>query len=361
MTPLPKMVPYTAVKHLVLKRYLDRWFPILGKYNQRIIYIDGFAGPGEYEGSEPGSPLLAIEAAKYHVEHGTLAPNVEINFAFVEANPDYARHLQAKLDFLSSPRQFKVSVIQGEFASVIGGILDDFQKENKVLAPTFAFVDPFGFSGIPFNLIARILANPRGEVLVNIMIEFINRFLEHPNDKVVEHFLTTFGTKDVLSIQNQSRNRIGALHSLYRRQLKAKAAFVGLFNMHDPKDQKTYSLFFASNSPKSFEKMKEAMWSVDKAEGAKFSDFEPGSADQASLFGQFALWDDILGRFRGQKVPMPDVERFVIEETDYQPKLARHVLKEKERTGEIKVEVTQGQKRRKGHFTAGKVVIMFPP
>ena len=72
MTTLPKMVPHTAAKHLLLKRYLDRWFPILGKYNQRINYIDGFAGPGEYEGGEPGSPLLAIEAAKYHVERGTL-------------------------------------------------------------------------------------------------------------------------------------------------------------------------------------------------------------------------------------------------------------------------------------------------
>ena len=50
--------------------------------------IDGFAGPGEYEDGEPGSPLLAIEAAKVHVEHGTLAPTVEINFGFVEANPD---------------------------------------------------------------------------------------------------------------------------------------------------------------------------------------------------------------------------------------------------------------------------------
>ncbi len=39
MTALPKMVPHTAAKHLLLKRYLDRWFPILGKYNQRINYI----------------------------------------------------------------------------------------------------------------------------------------------------------------------------------------------------------------------------------------------------------------------------------------------------------------------------------
>ena len=359
MTALPKMVPHTAAKHLLLKRYLDRWFPILGKYNQRINYIDGFAGPGEYEGGELGSPLLAIEAAKYHVEHGTLAPNVEINFGFVEANPNYARHLQGKLDALTRPPQFKVEVIQGEFASVIGGILAGLQKEGKLLAPTFAFVDPFGFSGIPFDLMARILANPKCEVFVNIMIEFVNRFLEHPNDKVLAHFPSTFGTNDVLSIPGQSGDRIKSILSLYRRQLESKAKFVGRFDMHGRKDQKTYSLFFASNSPKGFEKMKEAMWSVDKAEGGKFSDFEPGAAEQTTLFRFAALWYEMLDRFRGKKVPMADLERFVIEETDYLPKHARSVLKEKE-GAEIGVEVVRGQKRRKGDFPVGKVVIVFP-
>ena len=90
MPPLPKMAPHTAVKHLLLKRYLDRWFPILGKYHRRINYIDGFAGPGKYDGGEPGSPLLAIDAAKYHVEHGNLAPDVDISFVFVESDPFYA-------------------------------------------------------------------------------------------------------------------------------------------------------------------------------------------------------------------------------------------------------------------------------
>jgi len=97
---------------------------------------------------------------------------------------------------------------------------------------------------------ARILANPKCEVFVNIMIEFINRFLEHPNDKVLAHFPTTFGTNEVLDIPKQGGDRAKAILSLYRRQLKSKAKFVGQFDMHGRKDQKTYSLFFASNSPK---------------------------------------------------------------------------------------------------------------
>lgn len=359
MLPLPKMVPHTAAKHLLLKRYLDAWFPILGKYHNRINYIDGFAGPGEYEDGEDGSPILAIEAAKNHVERGTLASNVNINFIFVEAEPDYATHLQQRLTRLSCPGQFKFGVVPGEFANVIGGLLDNLEKGNKVLAPTFAFVDPFGFSGIPFDLMARILTNPKCEVFVNIMIEFINRFLDHPNDRVLAHFPNTFGTCEVMQIPNQQGDRSAALLALYRHQLKAKAKFVGRFDMHGRRDQKTYSLFFASNSPLGFEKMKEAMWSVDKTDGGKFSDFEPGAGAQLGLLSFQPLWEDLFARYRGQQVPMAEIEQFVIEQTDYLPKHARAILNDQEELGGISVVTAPNYKRRKGTFKADKVGIQF--
>ena len=184
-----------------------------------------------------------------------------------------------------------------------------------------------------------------------IMIEFIT---EHPDDSVLRHFPNTFGTDEVLKIPQQPGNRIKALLSLYRRQLKSKARFVGRFDMHGRNDQKTYSLIFASNSPNGFEKMKEANWSVDKTEGGRFSDFV-----RANL-SDITIWDEILARFQGQRVSMLDLEQFVIEETDYLPKHARNALKAREQSGEISVEVGQGQKRRKGEFPTGKVLIVFP-
>jgi three-Cys-motif partner protein len=357
---LPVMVPHTAAKHLLLTRYLSAWFPILGKHYSRINYIDGFAGPGEYKRGESGSPILALEAARNHVALGTLTSNVNINFFFIESKPEHAQHLRAKLSDSDWPGQFTISVQQGEFADVFGTVLDELDKEGKQLAPTFAFVDPFGFSGVPFELMARILTFPRCEVYVNIMIEFINRFLDHPNDKVLAHFPSTFGTNEVLDIVKQPRNRINALLALYRRQLKAKAQFVGRFDMHGRKDQKTYSLFFASNAAKGFLKMKEANWSVDKTEGGRFSDFEPGASDQTSLLISAIIWDEIIERFKGMTVPMGALEKFVVEETDYLPKHLRSVLSQREASGEITVVVTQGQKRRKGTFPVGKVSVVLP-
>lgn len=359
MAKLPAIAPHTVAKHLLLKRYLDAWFPILGRHNDRINYIDGFAGPGEYEGGEEGSPLLAIEAARSHIEQGSIPSNVIVRLFFIEANPESAAHLKSRLSQVQVPPQCKVAVIEQEFASVIGEVLDRLQSSGKILAPTFAFVDPFGFSGIPFSLMARILSHPKCEVFVNIMVDFINRFLEHPNDSVVAHVPQTFGTDKVLQIPIQAGDRIAALLDLYRRQLKLQAQFVGRFDMHGSHDRKTYSLFFASNSPRGFEKMKEAMWSVDKAQGVKFSDADPMGRISFDLFGYEPLWDEMADRFGGKEVEMGEVERFVIEETDYLPKHARALLKIHEERGDIKVVPVAGYKRRKGTFPADKVRIAF--
>ena len=67
-TTLWKRGEHTEGKHLVLRHYFEAWFPILGmgNRNQRILFIDGFAGPGEYEGGEEGSPLVAMRVLAEH-------------------------------------------------------------------------------------------------------------------------------------------------------------------------------------------------------------------------------------------------------------------------------------------------------
>jgi three-Cys-motif partner protein len=71
---LPTVWPakrHTLAKHEILERYLQAWFPILSNRsaefaNRFPLYIDGFAGPGVYSKGEPGSPIIAIRAARNH-------------------------------------------------------------------------------------------------------------------------------------------------------------------------------------------------------------------------------------------------------------------------------------------------------
>lgn len=58
--------PHTEAKHEILRKYLDAWFPIMTRWNGRVLYIDGFAGPGEYIGGKYGSPIIATKAVLEH-------------------------------------------------------------------------------------------------------------------------------------------------------------------------------------------------------------------------------------------------------------------------------------------------------
>ena len=53
----------TMGKHLVLRHYLNGWFPILSRWNGRLLFIDGFAGPGEYENGQEGSPPWIVSGS----------------------------------------------------------------------------------------------------------------------------------------------------------------------------------------------------------------------------------------------------------------------------------------------------------
>ena len=58
--------PHTIAKHRILRSYLDAWLPIMTRWNGRVVYVDGFAGPGQYKGGEEGSPVIALKAAVEH-------------------------------------------------------------------------------------------------------------------------------------------------------------------------------------------------------------------------------------------------------------------------------------------------------
>jgi len=357
--PIP-IAPHTAAKHLLLKLYLDRWFPILGKHSRRINYIDGFAGPGEYSGGEKGSPIISISSAMSHVRQGALRAATEVNFIFVERRPDFAARLRDQLSGLNLPPQFKTAVIEGEFSEVIGSILDEIETDQRRLAPTFAFVDPFGFSGIPFDLMARILRFPHCEVFINVMVEFINRFLKHPSDSIVRHFPITFGTNEVLEIPRRSGRRVDHILDLYRQQLRKHAKFVGRFDMRGKQDQQTYSLFFAFEF---------STWLRENEGGdvvCRQGDGTPSSPTPTQVrrvffrsMGIESLWDAVVANFQGKTVWMSEVEKFVVENTDYLPTHLRKILKARETTRDISLIAAPGYRRRKGTFKADKVQIRF--
>ena len=87
--------PHTIGKHRVLENYLNAWLPILAQSHPLVQVIDGFAGPGEYTGGEPGSPLIALQALRRHSAWERIRDKIE--FLFIEKDEVRADHLRELL------------------------------------------------------------------------------------------------------------------------------------------------------------------------------------------------------------------------------------------------------------------------
>ena len=338
--------PHTKAKHEILGRYLAAWFPILSAYHSRIVYIDGFSGPGRYKKGETGSPVIALKVAVNHRKsiYG------EIVFWFIEEREDRLEHLRKELGDITVPAHFKVISDSGKFHEKFGDVMNSIDAGKGTLAPTFAFIDPFGFSGIPFSLIERLLKCKRSEAFVTFMVDAINRFLEHPEDKVVQHIVEAFGGDEAVQIAKGPGDRVVKLRELYQSKLKQAAKYVRYFEMRDRQDRTQYYLFFATNNELGHLKMKEAMWKVDPDGEFRFSDAT--NPNQLVLFEADAtptLVDQLRKEFRSKgTVTGFEVRKFVEDKTAYLKKHMTAALKQQEEATTLRVEPlkTGGKKRR---------------
>ncbi len=354
-----KLVRHTAAKHEILRRYLGAWFGIMGKYNHRLIFIDGFCGPGRYEAGEIGSPLIALNTAISHYQKKHIK---EVTFLFIDSDKKRCGFLQREINSMALPSDFSVMIEHSDFNNTMNNIFSHLDQKGGRLAPTFAFIDPFGFSGVPFSLVNKLLANPKTEVFINVMAQSISRFITHSDPRISNYMIDLFGTEEVLQIAN-SKNRIKELRSLYGRQLSTIARFVRYFEMRDNADKIIYYLFFATNNCLGHAKMKEAFWKVDQATGFHFSD--KTNPNQGVLFDDdpsLYLAIDLQEHFKGQQLSVESITRYVLDETPYTEshmKKALNYLEDKNCFSSDPFKKS-GNYRRK-HTFPSDVIISFSP
>ncbi|GAB3740186.1 three-Cys-motif partner protein TcmP [Spirosoma jeollabukense] len=347
--------PHTIAKHKILEYYLGAWFPILARYNGKIIYVDGFSGPGEYIGGEKGSPLIALEVAAAQQKH---LVHSQVGFEFIEQDEQRAKNLESAIATLDLPENFTIDVARANFQDVINSRLDSLDKSGTKNAPIFAFIDPFGFSGVPYSLLKRLLTYEKTEVFVYFARNSINRFVEVA--KVEQHMKDLFGLEKIEVPAGV--NRLDFLKGLYESQLKEIAKYVGSFSMINAKGVPIYDLFFASNNLTGYVKMKEAMWKVDETGGFKFDYRDDPS--QAILFPVNPL-DSLVKLIKekgkgGKDLNIDRIERYVESNTIY---LASHMKRALRQLEEMKVISVQKIKAdgnpRRGKFFAPGTIIDF--
>jgi len=347
---------HTKAKHVILRRYLGAWFAIMGSTNSNVMYIDGFCGPGRYLGGECGSPIIALQEAIAQFKY---LQNTDVTFIFSDIDFNRIQHLKTEINLLQPPSKFNIHPVADSFENVLTNIFTDLGKNN--LPPTFAFIDPFGWAGLPFSLVQRLLKYEKTEVFITFMSNSINRFIDHPDPTIQEHFQNLFGVSaDVIEQALHAVNKQAALRDLYQKQLKRCARFVRYFEMTDDHNRCIYDLFFAGNHPLGHLRMKEAFWKVDNQSGYSFSDRT--NPDQPVLFNMEPteeLAKLLGGYFKGKTMLSENVISFVENETSYLTKHAKKALTSLEKDGRIKINPNKiaGDRRTRG-FPSG-VVIQF--
>jgi len=280
-----------------------------------------------YTNGERGSPQIAIDTLLEHSYKDKIKS--EVVFLFIESDRKRFDTLNEVLDEKKKanplPDNVIIDTIHDQYHTAFSELLERIEADGDKVAPTFAFIDPFGVSGIPMKVIRQLMTHPSCEVFINCMIGSIHRFVTAPEFE--EHCDDLFGNHEWIHARNvQGREREEYLRALYQERLHngedgANARYVRYFTMKNSKNRTIYDLFFATNHPSGIDAMKDAMWAVDRSGDYVFSDAT--NPDQETLFSNDTDWERLVEilvqKYSGRTVPWVEVEE-AIRNTPYRIK-----------------------------------------
>ncbi len=318
--------PHTVAKLRILRAYLDSWLPIIGISfkNRDLVYIDGFAGPGEYTNYSEGSPVVAVQAAEQALQSLKGAWGAgSVYMYFFEPEPWILGNLRKKLEdvHISNAKLKPHEPLGMSFVDGLRFVQALHPHHFSSRLPLLAFVDPFGVSGVPFGAIASILESHSSEVLINFDADGVNRVLNSTNPGKDQMLDELFGTPEW-------RHRLASLDSvavcrealrLYEERLKTLFVkpYVYSFEMRSTRITPDYFLVFASGSHLGLRKMKEAMATVDQSGDFKFVDTHVGQLPlfRASSVEEHAL--DMWSHYNRQSLSYDEVDYYALLDTPF--------------------------------------------
>ncbi|MDP3057528.1 MAG: three-Cys-motif partner protein TcmP [bacterium] len=359
----------TKMKHRVLSYYFPQWLQILGKWNKGLNYIDGFGGIGAYHTKKDieankylsnnfGSPVVAALQIKKLIENSKIG---KASIVIIDEDKGNIQNLKEVLGY-NKVNTENIQFIEGNFDQEINRILDSFEKEVKSLAPTFFLIDPFGFSQVKMETIARILKQPKSEIIINFMYNAIQRWVSHPNPKLQIHYDNLFGCKEWKKyIGKRTDEKERYLVSLFRKQCKeyGKAKFVYPFRLSFPdKDMPYYYLFHLCNHQLGCIRFKDSF--------AKFNigdlEYKGNGFKQESLFKPLEknqkreiFIDNLLSKLKRKKISYGSLLNLIIDECDFLESGIKKILQELEKSGIIKID--GNGRTRKGGIDNSDIII----
>ncbi|HEX5493181.1 MAG TPA: three-Cys-motif partner protein TcmP [Mycobacteriales bacterium] len=350
---LEEREPHTEAAHRVYRRYLHTWFPtLLAGFPRGVTYAEGFAGPGEYHGGYPGSPVIALRAALASAPERH--PGKPVHLLLVEADNRRLEHLRTVLrvelgnlrpNSLNSSG-LVIDLEAGPCERTLPLLLSRHRAENR---PLLVVLDTSG-EAVAFSLLQQIASTPWPEVIVTVPPGHFARLADDRDQRGGERVLGPAVWRDVQSRHDDQRADYIRTH--YRRTVE-EAGFRYVLDVElAAQNHGLLHLVYGTNHRRGVEKMKDAMWSVEPVAGIDYRD--PRDPDQRGLAVEPAaalnrLLVGYLASRPAGRATVKELREFTLLGTIYKP--ARTVAAVNALLTEQQIRTVTG-----GKITAGSVV-----
>lgn len=293
-----KQLKGSEVKTEIVVRFFKAWAAIVSRSPlvDRLIYIDLFAGKGTYdEGESPGepvhsTPLRILEAA---IADPKIAPLLIA--LFNDGNPEYAEALRQSIASLPGIQSLRAPPLVTS-GPVDRSLADLFGKTR--LAPSFLFLDPFGYKGLTRDLIGSVLKDWGCDCVFFFNYVRLNMAFNEPKFK--EHVDALFGVdraeqmrKDMHGMEPSDREEF-ILRSLGDAMRDIRGKFMLVFRFCTANGTPKRHIVYISKAYRGYAVMKDAMASQSdlSAEDVPFLEYIVSEEDDAPSLFAMAPWHD---------------------------------------------------------------------
>jgi three-Cys-motif partner protein len=126
------------VKHALIGEYLKGWFPKLGLWSGRIVYLDTHAGRGRHAAGQTGSPVMALDTLLSHTYRDRILDRSEVTFLLIEHDPKNVDSLRAEVAALGPlPARIQVHISCDDCFTQLERVLLHIREKGRKLASRF--------------------------------------------------------------------------------------------------------------------------------------------------------------------------------------------------------------------------------
>jgi three-Cys-motif partner protein len=365
----------SLIKAIITTKYFGVWASVMtstqnnnvphyGKREDRIAYIDLFAGPGRYKDGSSSTPVMILEQAIQNEKFRERLVTI-----FNDKDKNNSRTLETvikgvkNIDLL----KYEPQVYNEEVGSKIVKMF-----ESMRLVPTLFFVDPWGYEGLSLQLINSVVKDWGCDAIFFFNYNRINMGISNP---AVEHHMRALFedefdalVKTVHDMPPQERE-VQVIESLCQAIKRYGTRFTLPFRFKNKNGSRTsHHLIFVSKDFKGYDEMKKIMYkeSTNHRDGIASLEYNPRdlvSINQKLLFQLSSplseLKTSLLKDYKGQSITLDKLYRKHSINTPFVIQNYKEVLINLLADNIIQAVGKNGKLPRKGTFAEHNMII-FP-